>query len=166
MFLVGTVLLAYNMVRYRGDTPLDERLSPDGWKISFQPPARFGFERTTDQLSFTGLDGRGNRNQYNIFKLADLNEETTTEELAYGVFGQKAFLETFQPNPSLTNSRERIGDRDAFEVIDQSNGLVVRALMLDNGQGIVISLFAENRTIEPQAYDLFDQICLSVEFRD
>ncbi len=161
--------LAATMAWSRTGEPPASRIEPPGWSISFLPPGRFhglrsGLSTLEPVLVFGVRSATGVEAELDVHHL--LRPVTVTpREVCDRVLRAYAV-----PPPHdrgmlpLTWFDKKLGAHDAAEVWDPQVGIVVRAMVLANGEAYAVALVA-GASIDPETYRLFERTCGSIERR-
>lgn len=168
LLLVASVLAGDMVQRGSGSWKAGELTQPEGWEMSFRPPAQFKevdpepqqFESTYvyEHRSAAGVRIRltfwrmrvGNASAYDVARVI-IESSRSWFSLVLG--------------PAPTKAAGKLGKRDALEILDPAVPLVLRTLVWESGWAYAVSLRVEGGPMDAGLYALFDMTCRGVRFQ-
>ena len=152
LLLLAALALAQSLVGRQSSGELGDRVTPEGWGLSFRPPARFVSESpraNPDVLHYDGLTDQG------------LDALLTVAKLPFDADLRESGLETL----GYARGIARIGGQRFNQWKDAQGRLNIRAVKLTEQHVLFLKIEVTAGLIDPALARTFDQVCESVRYR-
>ena len=168
LLLLASVLAGDLVHRGSGSWTAGDRIQPQGWEMSFRPPAQFeevdpNPERFGATYLFRHRGSDGRQVELTFWRLRA--DEASAATVARTIIEKSKSWFSMLLGPPPTKAVGRLGDRDALEVLDPAIPMILRTLVWESGWAYAVSIRAEGGPIDEGLYALFDMTCRSVRFR-
>ncbi len=170
LLLIVAGSLAASLTRSgSGHGVLGDRIEPQGWDITFHPPAMFqeadsSPEHFSSTYRFQHVRREGGSVEL-IFWRVRAESGATPLTVCRDVLDSAESWLTILFGPRRTRTEAPIGDRDGLEVHNPAIPMIVRALVLENGWAYAVSIRLRGAPFDEPLYRLFDLTCRAVRFK-
>jgi len=178
LLLIVAGSLAASLTRSgSGHGLLGDRIEPQGWDITFHPPAMFQEadsppEHFSSTYRFQHVRHEGDLVEL-VFWRVRAERGATPLTVCRDVLDSAESWLTILFGPRRARTEAPIGNRKGLEVQNPAIPMVVRALVLDHGWAYAVSLRAQRSAdvdgpraqIDESLYRLFDLTCRAVRFK-
>jgi hypothetical protein len=170
LLLIVAGSLAASLTRSgSGHGVLGRRIEPQGWDITFHPPAMFqetdsSPERFSATYRFQHVRREGDSVEL-VFWRFRAESGATAWTVCRDVLNSAEPWLTILFRSRRTRTEAPIGDRDGLEVHNPAIPMIVRALVLENGWAYAVSIRVRGAPFDEPLYRLFDLTCRAVRFK-
>lgn len=167
LLLVSGGLAASLSIRARGEL-LDERVEPEGWEISFQPPGPLkSVDPPPDEFATTfryvGASDKGGLVELTIRRITVDSGVSASDVAERVLFGQASWLRRLLGAP-IPRIAAMLGPLEAVEIHDPQGPAVIRAAVTRRRLAYVVAFRSQSPSVNESDYRLFDAVCRSIQF--
>lgn len=168
LLLLASALAGDMVQRGSGSWTAGSLIQPQGWEMSFRPPAQFDEVDSAPQhfgntYVFQHRRADGPLVELIFWRLRA--GDAPAIQVARTILEKSKSWFSLLLGPSPNRTVGPLGNRDALEVLDPAIPMVLRALVLEGGWAYAVSIRVEGGPIDEGLYALFDMTCRSVRFR-
>ena len=169
VLMAGALVLAFALTWSRSEVRLGDRVRPDGWDVSFRPPARFVLDRTDMMRSPRSISylrpSAGGPMAILTFHLVDSPAGMEPAVVCRAILIQRTtFAERIRGSQAGTEPVSAlVGFMDGAELTNTAQTFLVRCAVQPSGRTYVITLEVARGPIDARRREMFDMVCRSVE---
>lgn len=170
VLLFGVSGLALTLIFDRTGRFLQDRVSPAGWHISFQPAKAFELVGPESDVSsgvrrYRLVSQRGGIAELAFWRV-DARDGLNAVEVCDQVLQRThlSWLRAFFPDPAPIASVEALGGIRSDQILDPTIPMVVRAVVLNGGWAYAVSLRVEGASMGQRLYRTFEATCQTIEY--
>lgn len=153
LLLLGALVLAQSLVGRNSGGELGDRVTPEGWGLSFRPPARFVSESPKAGSEILHFDGSTDEGLEVLLTVAKLPSGTDPRESGLEIL------------PGYAKGVAQIGGHPATQWTDAQGRLDIRAIRLTEEHDLFLKIEVTAGLIDSALARTFDRVCESVRYR-